>query len=165
MLVVAMAFAWCVISADGEKVHGLRASRDRTPRPRLRSSRPPRSRARTPIRSAIPAEVIAFAKTLVNLPMGTEQVEEIDGQRYVFVLERHYHPQGFVGAPDRLAQGRHRVRAALRRPPPDRGPHAGDDEVATGALRAIEGRVGAGERALEGLAGLHGDDPDADGDA
>ena len=54
---------------------------------------------RTPIRSAIPADVIAFAKTLVNLPMGSEQIEEIDGQRYVFVLERHYHPPGFVGAP------------------------------------------------------------------
>jgi hypothetical protein len=106
MLVVAMAFAWCVISAE-------KPGKDPAPRVEAPVTASPASNAeaqaavgtptadgvRTPIRSAIPAEVIAFAKTLVNLPMGSEQVEEIDGQRYVFVLERHYHPPGFVGAP------------------------------------------------------------------
>ncbi len=106
MLVVAMAFAWCVISAEQEKA----------PRGAAPMMAPPQAQAavgpaapiggtRTPIRTAIPLDVIAFAKTLVNLPMGSEQVEEIDGQRYVFVLERHYHPPGFVGAPSGFHKG------------------------------------------------------------
>jgi hypothetical protein len=94
MLVVAMAFAWCVISAE-KSAPGIAAPQGQAS---VVPSAPVEGQ-RTPIRTAVPAPVIAFAKTLVNLPMGTEQVEEIDGQRYVFVLERHYHPPGFVGAP------------------------------------------------------------------
>lgn len=94
MLVAAMAFAWCVISAE-KSAPAIPAPQ---PRPAAEVSTPARGQ-RTPIRTAIPAAVIAFAKTLMNLPMGAEHVEEIDGQRYVFVLERHYHPPGFVGAP------------------------------------------------------------------
>jgi hypothetical protein len=103
MLVVAMAFAWCVISAEkpGKDAVAPRASASSAANPEAQAAvgTPTPEGVRTPIRSAIPAEVIAFAKTLVNLPMGSEQIEEIDGQRYVFVLERHYHPPGFVGAP------------------------------------------------------------------
>jgi hypothetical protein len=94
MLVAAMAFAWCVISAE--------KSPPAIPAPQAQAAVMPSAPVegrRTPIRAAIPADVIAFAKTLVNLPMGSEQIEEIDGQSYVFVLERHYHPPGFVGAP------------------------------------------------------------------
>jgi hypothetical protein len=58
-----------------------------------------------PIRSSVSNAVIDFAKTLVSLPMGAHQVEEIEGQRYVFVLERHYHPPGFVGAPNGWHKG------------------------------------------------------------
>jgi hypothetical protein len=109
MLVVAMAFGWCVISAEAAQ----KAARDEAPSTvsatsaALQPASPPApiEGQRTPIRSAIPADVIAFAKTLVNMPMGTEQVEEIDGQRYVFVLEHHYHPPGFVGAPSGWHKG------------------------------------------------------------
>jgi hypothetical protein len=110
MLVPAMAFVWCVLSAEasgtqhaahaGTVAAMVTASRRR---PALVDgpsvAMPTTGEQRTPIRSAIPAEVIAFAKTMVNLPMGAEQITEILGQRYVFVLERHYHPPGFVGAP------------------------------------------------------------------
>jgi hypothetical protein len=106
MLVVAMAFAWCVISAEqAEKDQAPRSAAPVLAAPRAQSPVAPIEGQRTPIRSAIPADVIEFAKTLVNMPMGTEQVEEIDGQRYVFVLERHYHPPGFVGAPSGWHKG------------------------------------------------------------
>jgi hypothetical protein len=109
MLVVAMAFGWCVISAQtAEKPHGARAAAPGIASPQAQTALEPTAPApgtRTPIRSAIPADVIAFAKTLVNLPMGAEQVETIDGQRYVFVLEHHFHPQGFVGAPNGWHKG------------------------------------------------------------
>jgi hypothetical protein len=107
MLVVAMAFGWCVITAQAEKSHSARAeaARDEGVASPQAQTAPPAAGTRTPIRSAIPADVIAFAKTLVNLPMGAEQVEMIDGQRYVFVLERHYHPPGFVGAPNGWHKG------------------------------------------------------------
>ena len=109
MLVVAMAFGWCVISAQTvEKAHVTRHEAPGIASPQAPSAAEPAAPiegTRTPIRSAIPAEVIAVAKTLVNLPMGSEHVEEIDGQRYVFVLERHFHPQGFVGAPNGWHKG------------------------------------------------------------
>jgi hypothetical protein len=127
MLIPAMAFAWCVVSlprspdpaAAIRVAHaaavGSRSDQD----PGAAEAQPvdadadadddtdehatepadERPHERTPIRGPLPLAVIAFAKTLVNLPMGAEQVAEIDGQRYVFVLERHYHPPGFVGAP------------------------------------------------------------------
>ena len=108
MLVVAMAFAWCVISAE-------QAGRDQAPRSAAPLRRAPRAQARraaAPIEgqrtrsgAPFPLDVIEFAKTLVNMPMGAEQVQEIDGQRYVFVLERHYHPPGFVGAPSGFHKG------------------------------------------------------------
>ena len=110
MLVPAMAFVWCVLSAEASGTqHAAHAGTAVASRPRpalvdgpsvaVPSPAPISGEQRTPIRSAIPAEVIAFAKTLVNLPMGAEQTAEILGQRYIFVLERHYHPPGFVGAP------------------------------------------------------------------
>ncbi len=44
-------------------------------------------------------EIVRVAKTFLDLPMGAERSMSIDGRRYVFVLERHYHPPGFVGGP------------------------------------------------------------------
>jgi hypothetical protein len=108
MLVVAMAFGWCVISAQtAEKPHA-RTGAAGIASPQAQTTLEPTAPVpgtRTLIRSAIPVDVIAFAKTLVNLPMGSERVEAIDGQRYVFVLERHYHPPGFVGAPNGWHKG------------------------------------------------------------
>ncbi len=43
--------------------------------------------------------IVRAARTYLDLPMGAERAETIEGQRYVFVLERHYHPPGFVGGP------------------------------------------------------------------
>ncbi len=44
-------------------------------------------------------EIVRLAKTFLDLPMGSERSVSVDGRRYVFVLERHYHPPGFVGGP------------------------------------------------------------------
>jgi hypothetical protein len=35
-----------------------------------------------------------------KLPIGAEHYVTIDGQRYVLRIEWHYHPAGFVGAPN-----------------------------------------------------------------
>jgi hypothetical protein len=43
--------------------------------------------------------IVQVAQGLLDLPLGDERFVGIDGHRYVFVLERHYHPPGFVGAP------------------------------------------------------------------
>jgi hypothetical protein len=59
---------------------------------------------RTVVKVVTPA-LIAMAKTFLNLPMGEERFVAIDGHRYVFVLERHYHPPGFVGAPNGWHKG------------------------------------------------------------
>jgi hypothetical protein len=108
-----MAFVWCVISANGAPVstptaaHGVASASERARSPLGATAPQPATVVgqRTLIRGAIPEDVIAYAKTLVNLPMGTEEVAEIGGQRYVFVLERHYHPPGFVGAPSGWHKG------------------------------------------------------------
>jgi hypothetical protein len=116
MLVPAMAFAWCVVSlpmrsaAATRAVHAAQvvstgeANAQGPLSPAARGARAGIAE-RVVLRGPIAPEVIAFAKTLVNLPMGAEQVAEIDGQRYVFVLERHYHPPGFVGAPSGWHKG------------------------------------------------------------
>ncbi|MGA7119663.1 MAG: hypothetical protein WBY94_06165 [Polyangiaceae bacterium] len=44
-------------------------------------------------------EIVRLAKSFLDLPMGSERSMSVDGRRYVFVLERHYHPPGFVGGP------------------------------------------------------------------
>ena len=59
---------------------------------------------RTVVKVVTPA-LIAMAKTFLNLPMGEERFVAMDGHRYVFVLERHYHPPGFVGAPNGWHKG------------------------------------------------------------
>ncbi|HEX4447320.1 MAG TPA: hypothetical protein VH044_11315 [Polyangiaceae bacterium] len=121
MLVPAMAFVWCVLSAEASgtqnavhagTLHAMviagraKAAPIDGPSLALRTTGAAGpGEQRTPIRTAIPVEVIAFAKTLVNLPMGAERVAEILGQRYIFVLERHYHPPGFVGAPSGWHKG------------------------------------------------------------
>lgn len=133
MLIPAMAFAWCVVSLphSPDPATAARAPRvvaaatgspdapdpsalapvdadDDTDEPSGEPAdvgRTERMPERTPIRGPLPLAVIAFAKTLVNLPMGAEQVAEIEGQRYVFVLQRHYHPPGFVGAPNGWHKG------------------------------------------------------------
>lgn len=44
-------------------------------------------------------ELVDVASTFLDLPMGAERFRTLHGKRYVFVLEQHYHPPGFVGGP------------------------------------------------------------------
>jgi hypothetical protein len=50
-------------------------------------------------------QIVRAAEDLLDLPMGAEHYETVGGKRYVFVLERHYHPPGFVGAPNGWHKG------------------------------------------------------------
>ncbi len=50
-------------------------------------------------------EIIRVARGFLDLAMGEERFVAMDGKRYVFVLERHYHPPGFVGAPNGWHKG------------------------------------------------------------
>jgi hypothetical protein len=59
---------------------------------------------RTVVKVVTPA-IIRVAQSFLDLPMGDERFASIDGHRYVFVLERHYHPPGFVGAPNGWHKG------------------------------------------------------------
>ncbi len=49
--------------------------------------------------------MVAAAQRFINLPMGSERYVVVDGKTYVCVLERHYHPPGFVGAPTGYHKG------------------------------------------------------------
>ncbi len=40
-----------------------------------------------------------WLKEVYHSPIGTEQKMTVDGRPLVFVLQWHYHPPGFVGAP------------------------------------------------------------------
>jgi hypothetical protein len=59
---------------------------------------------RTIVRVVTP-DITRTARTFLQLPMGTEQVMKLGGQRYVFVLEPHYHPRGYVGGPNGWHKG------------------------------------------------------------
>lgn len=51
------------------------------------------------LQGRVPSAVVARAKSLLSKNMGESIVEEIDGKRYMFKLEPHYHPPGFKGGP------------------------------------------------------------------
>jgi hypothetical protein len=55
--------------------------------------------AKTVYRGLITPEIVRAARSFLDLPMGAERESDVDGRHFVFVLERHYHPPGFVGAP------------------------------------------------------------------
>jgi hypothetical protein len=50
-------------------------------------------------RGLITPAIARQARTFLDLPMGAERTADVEGHHFVFVLERHYHPPGFVGAP------------------------------------------------------------------
>jgi hypothetical protein len=50
-------------------------------------------------------EIVRLAQSLLDLPMGFEHYATVDGHTYVFVLELHYHPPGFVGGPNGYHKG------------------------------------------------------------
>jgi hypothetical protein len=111
MLVPAMAFGWYVMSARAETVARASAAASARREASVLAAPAPVTpptidgQQLEPIRTAIPPSVIERARALVNLPMGAREVDEIEGRRYVFVLERHYHPPGFVGAPNGWHKG------------------------------------------------------------
>jgi hypothetical protein len=47
----------------------------------------------------VTTEIVGVAQTFLDLPIGSERVVTLGEHRYVFVLEWHYHPPGFPGAP------------------------------------------------------------------
>jgi hypothetical protein len=53
---------------------------------------------RVKVKLVFPA-MSAAAMKYINLPMGSERYATVNGKHYVFVLEHHYHPPGFVGGP------------------------------------------------------------------
>jgi len=49
--------------------------------------------------------IVHAAQGFLDLPLGDERFLAIDGRRYVFVLQWHYHPPGFVGGPNGWHKG------------------------------------------------------------
>jgi hypothetical protein len=120
MLVPAFAFAWWLVSLPTFPLHPL-PTRDVLARAQTSSEMQVRAIARGESRPAdeavveepmegewggervmlkiVTPAIVRVAQGLLDLPMGDERFVGIDGHRYVFVLERHYHPPGFVGAP------------------------------------------------------------------
>lgn len=56
-------------------------------------------------RGLITADIARVARSFLDLPMGSERFADVNGQHFVFVLQRHYHPPGFVGAPSGWHKG------------------------------------------------------------
>jgi len=52
-----------------------------------------------PLRGALHKSVIDAATELLDYPMGTELIIEVNGTPYGFRLEPHYHPPGYEGGP------------------------------------------------------------------
>ena len=131
MLVPALAFAWWLVSlpsppAQEARVHpGARAPASETAPRGVDETEPTAldaaadeaasgmkaardDGAREPERVAVKLvtpPIVQTARSLLDLPMGAERYATIEGRRYVFVLERHYHPPGFVGAPNGWHKG------------------------------------------------------------
>jgi hypothetical protein len=59
---------------------------------------------RVPPKLISPA-MVAAAESFLDLPLGTERFAWVEGKRYVFVLERHYHPPGTPGKPSGFHKG------------------------------------------------------------
>lgn len=97
MLVPTLAFAWWLVAFPARVVGPASATRETivqgTGVGELHATK------RVMVRSALSPEMVHTAQTFLDLPMGTERSAFLDGRRYVFVLEWHYHAPGFVGAP------------------------------------------------------------------
>jgi hypothetical protein len=53
----------------------------------------------------IVAAAEAYLADAFHDPVGSEKYVTVDGRDYVFVLEWHYHPQGYAGAPNGWHKG------------------------------------------------------------
>lgn len=78
------------------------AERRRTNGSGMKSGAPP---GYATITGAVPPGVVSQAKTLLHHDYGTEIPFEVDGQRYLARLERHYHPPGYQGGPNGWHKG------------------------------------------------------------
>lgn len=78
------------------------AERRRSKGSGLKSGAPP---GYAPITGRVPPGVVAQAKGLLHHDYGTEIPFELDGQRYLARLERHYHPPGYQGGPNGWHKG------------------------------------------------------------
>jgi hypothetical protein len=54
---------------------------------------------KSPYRGLVTPAIARQARAFLDLPMGAEREADVEGHHFVFVLEPHYHPPGFVGAP------------------------------------------------------------------
>jgi hypothetical protein len=118
MLVPAMAFSWWLASLPMKALPARAAAAAATTAPANAVDPSPDDPAGTPTtddddssrpveavderslyRGLVTPEIARVARTFLDLPMGTERQEDVEGHRFIFVLERHYHPPGFVGAP------------------------------------------------------------------
>jgi hypothetical protein len=121
MLVPAMTFAWWLVSMSSPTPHmaaandsSAEAASERQQQdqdtedeaspaepanPEDQADRRNETTGRRVTLKVVTTEMVRLAKTFLDLPMGSERPVTIDGRRYVFVLEHHYHPPGFVGGP------------------------------------------------------------------
>jgi hypothetical protein len=108
MLVPAMAFAWWLVPL-ATPAPAMQADSGLRPKDAAIRSDPTGSVERGQktsgyddrylFRGVLTPEMIRTAQTFLDLPMRAQRVVVLDGHEYVFVLERHYHPPGFAGAP------------------------------------------------------------------
>ena len=113
MLVSPFAFAWWLVSlptmhwsaaSTGELSRATLSHETQATQPMEEPLDGEWSGKRVALKIVTP-EIIRVARGFLDLPMGDERFVAIDGHRYVFVLERHYHPPGFVGAPNGWHKG------------------------------------------------------------
>ena len=124
MLVPALAFAWWLVSLPAPSAETGRDRGDTRTRQEEVASESPEN-ADTPEDDSaqelaeadeqkggervalklVTPSIVRTARSLLDLPMGSERYMTIEGRHYVFVLERHYHPPGFVGAPNGWHKG------------------------------------------------------------
>lgn len=122
MLVPAMAFAWWLVSfpsastaavaaheptaaaaAHAQAAPGAQAPRASEARRDVQGSAQDGRRVALKV---VTPEIVNAAEHYLGVvmkqhaPIGTEQEITLDGRRYVLRLEWHYHPPGFVGAPN-----------------------------------------------------------------
>jgi hypothetical protein len=96
MVVPAVGLAWLLVSlSPGQAPVSMGA---------LESHLEDASGHRVMIKIVTP-EIVRVAQTFLDLKLGEERYATVGGHHYVFVLETHYHPPGFVGAPTGYHKG------------------------------------------------------------
>jgi hypothetical protein len=108
MMVPAIAFAWWFSSMPAVVPPTPAAEQGPTTMQLAVQSDREAAKGRVKLKLVTPSIVTAsesFLSTHYRSPMGTEVTQVVDGRRLVFVLEWHYHPAGFEGAPNGWHKG------------------------------------------------------------